>query len=228
MAISTKALAIGVVIGLMIGLAAGYFVTPKGVDVTALEKQISDLEKQVGTLQTQIKDKEATISSLESQVGSLEEELRTKTNQLNELQTKLNEKDDEITKLKTEVTNLKSQIADLEAQIEELEKLVPPSVKGEWNLITTFTGLTSKTTSLFRIPSGYWRINWQFTGPSLSIFSFSVYLEGETFYEESLMAMGPSKSDTTYLYLGPGNFYIEVEATLIEQWTLTVEAFIPD
>lgn len=221
-------LSIGLIIGLVIGLVVGYAFVSKSVDATALERQVNKLEAQV-------KDKDATISTLESQVSdlstqisNLQGELQTKTNQLGELQIKLNEKDAEITKLRTQITNLKSQIADLEAQIEELEKLVPPSVKGEWNLITTFTGSTSKTTSLFRIPSGYWRINWQFTGPSLSIFTFSVHLEGETFYEESLMAMGPSKSDTTYLYVGPGNFYIEVEASLIEQWTLTIEAFIPE
>ena len=45
-------------------------------------------------------------------------------------------------------------------------------------------------------------------------------------YIETLMTMGPSQSDTTYIYKGPGNYYIKVSAANIEEWTLTIEAFV--
>jgi len=130
--------------------------------------------------------------------------------------------------LQNQVADRDTQIASLQAQIEELEALVPPLTKGEWNAITTFTGSTSKTTELFHIPSGTWRINWTYTDGALAVFGFFVYPEGETvMYVESLSTMGPSQSDTTNIYEGPSNFYIKLSAANIDEWTLTIEAFIP-
>lgn len=222
MAISTKALAIGLVVGLVIGLVAGYFVAPTGVDVTALEKQISDLEKQVGTLQTQIKDKDTTISSLESQIGNLQEELQTKTNQLDELQTKLSGKD-------AQIADLEGQISTLQEEVNELKKLVPLYRKGEWNLIETFKGSSSMTTDYFYIAGADIRINWTWTSgvPKYAGFSFSLYKEGETIwtvFEFDLDSIG-----TTHVHnLKTANYYLEISEANIDEWTITVEVWIPD
>jgi len=67
----TKIGAVLLVVGLIVGLAAGYIVTPKGVDTTALEKQISDLQKQVGTLQSQRKEKDTQIATLQAEIERL-------------------------------------------------------------------------------------------------------------------------------------------------------------
>jgi len=150
----------------------------------------------------------ADTTALEQQISELE-------GQIESLQGQIEEKD--------------TQIANLQSQIEELESLIPPLRKGEWNVIATFTGSTDKTTELFHIPSGTWRINWTYTGGELAVFGFFVYPEGETtLYVESLATMGSSQSDTTYIYDGPGNFYIQLSAANIEEWTLTIEAFIPE
>ena len=174
-------LTIGLVLGLIGGLAVGYTVAPKAVDTdtTALEQQINQLQGQVSTLQNQIQEKDSQISNLTSQIA-------------------------------------------------ELEQLVPPLTKGEWNTIKTFTGSASKTTEVFYIPSETWRINWTYTGGSLAVFGFFVYPEGETvLFVESLSTMGSSQSDVTYIYEGPESFYVKLIVANIDQWTLTVQAFVP-
>ena len=145
-----------------------------------------------------------------------------------ELQQRVSDLEAQVATLQNQVADRDAQIASLQAQIEELEALVPPLTKGEWNTITTFTGSTYKTTELFNIPSGTWRINWTYTDGELAALSFFVYPEGETvMFVGSLYTTGPSQSDTTYIYEGPDNFYIELTAANLDQWTLTIEAFIP-
>lgn len=146
-----------------------------------------------------------------------------------ELEQKIGNLEAQVADLQNQIMEKEALIESLEEQIEELEALVPPLTKGEWNTITTFTGSASKTTELFYIPSGTWRIDWSYVGGTLAVFSFFVYPEGETvMFVESLSTMGPSQSDTTYVYEGPDNFYIKLTCANIDQWTLTIEAFIPE
>jgi len=143
------------------------------------------------------------------------------------LEQRISQLEGQVSTLESQIQEKNTQIADLQSQIEELEVLVPPLTKGEWNTITTFTGSASKTTELFYIPSGTWRINWTYTGGSLAVFGFFVYPEGETvMFVESLSTMGSSQSDTTYIYEGLGNFYVKLVVS-VDEWTLTVEAFVP-
>jgi len=156
----------------------------------------------------------ADTSKLEQQIDQLEDQVK-------DLRDQLESKEEQ-------VSNLQSQIFDLQLQIEELEELVPPLRKGEWNTIVTFTGSTEKTTELFHIPSDTWRINWTYTGWGSTLFGFTVYPEAKTIMcIETLMTMGPSQSDTTYIYEGPGNYYIKLTEVNAEEWELTIEAFIP-
>ena len=146
-----------------------------------------------------------------------------------ELEQQINQLEQQVTDLQNQLESKNAQISNLQSQIEELEALIPPLRRGEWNTIITFTGSTGKTTELFHIPSGTWRINWTYTGGELAVFGFFVYPEGETvMYVETLTTMGPSQSDTTYIYEGPGNFYIKLSAANIEEWALTIEAFVPE
>lgn len=76
MNVETKpALIIGLVIGLIGGLAVGYIIAPKGVDsdTTALEQQISQMEGQINTLESQIQEKDNQISNLTSEIAELEQ-----------------------------------------------------------------------------------------------------------------------------------------------------------
>ncbi len=111
------------------------------------------------------------------------------------------------------------------------ETFIPYLEKGRWNTIAVFKGSTDKTTELFYIPSDVWRINWSYTGEEYHSFGFYVYPKGEEFYIESLILFedeAGSKSDTTYIYEGPGYYYIKALCTNIREWTIIVEAFVPE
>mgnify|MGYP000197391508 CR=1 FL=1 len=218
---STKRSAIILIVGLVIGVTLGYIVAFQLIDTSGLEQQISQLEDQVNNLQSRLESKNTQISNLQSQISNLQNQLKNKNAQIANLQAQIKDKN-------MQIDALQDKIVDLQSQIEKLETLIPPLRKGEWNTIITFTGSAFKTTELFHIPSGTWRINWTYKGGELAVFSFFVYPEGETMYIETLMTMGSSKSDTTYIYKGPGNYYIKVLATNIKEWTITIEAFVPE
>jgi hypothetical protein len=101
----------------------------------------------------------------------------------------------------------------------------PSSEKeGKWSTLITFQGSTDKTTELFYVPSDRWRINWAYIGREYSYLSLQVYSEGEKYPIESVIATGPSKSDTTYIYEGPGNYYVKIRA-VVDQFKLIIDAF---
>ena len=193
----------------------------KNAQIANLQAQIKDKNAQINTLQGLLESKNTQISNLQSQISDLQNQLENKNVRIANLQAQIKDKN-------MQIDALQDKIVDLQSQIEKLEALVPPLRKGEWNTIITFTGSAFKTTELFHIPSGTWRINWTYKGGELAGFSFFVYPEGETMYIETLMTMGSSKSDTTYIYKGPGNYYIKVLATNIKEWTITIEAFVPE
>ncbi len=204
-------IAVGLILGFVLGFASSIF-TPKS--------SVTELRKEISTLQNQLHEKDSQITSLESQIGELKSQIST-------LKSTINEKNGEISHLTNLLKTKDSQISELQSQIEELEKLIPPLKKGEWNSIINFTGAAEKTTELFYVPSSNWRIKWSYEGGEWAAFSFYVYPEGEDiFYVESITAEGPSKSDETYIYQGPGNFYIRVVAANIEKWRLEIEAYI--
>lgn len=162
-------------------------------------------------------------------VGYIVAGVGTGAEDIADLQAEISDLEGQITTLQSQIDDKDSQIANLQSQIEELQQLVPPLTKGEWNTIITFTGSASRTTELFVIPSENWRINWTYTGGSLAVFGFFVYPEGETtLYVESLSTMGSSQSDVTYIYEGTDSFYVKLIVANIDEWTLTVEVFIPE
>jgi len=76
-----------------------------------------------------------------------------------------------------------------------------------WQTITSFSGSGDKNTSPFQISGTQFRLQWQYTTdiPQYASFSFFVYPEGETArYADSMSQDGLSKSDTEYVYHGPG------------------------
>jgi len=97
----------------------------------------------------------------------------------------------------------------------------------EWVTVKTFTGQTDKTTETFHISGAKWRINWEVEtkSPDLGVFVFYVYPEGGTGYKfiEQIMHSDGDYSDTTYMYEGNGSFYLKVETSNLESWTIEVE-----
>lgn len=107
--------------------------------------------------------------------------------------------------------------------------IAPTTVEAqdEWVQVKTFTGKGDKTTATFHISGSKWRINWavETKSPDLGVFVFYVYPEGETGYKfiEQIMHSDGDYSDTTYMYEGNGSFYIKVDTSNIESWTIEVE-----
>jgi len=101
----------------------------------------------------------------------------------------------------------------------------PVTPQKQWSVIDTFAGSTDKTTRVFEVPSGTWRINWTYTGGEFAYFSFFVFPEDETVgYVEFVQSSHPNGSDVTHIYEGPGGFHVKVNAANIDEWTLIIEA----
>ncbi|OLD02727.1 MAG: hypothetical protein AUJ07_08125 [Crenarchaeota archaeon 13_1_40CM_3_53_5] len=97
-----------------------------------------------------------------------------------------------------------------------------------WQTITSFSGSGDKNTSPFQISGTQFRLQWQYTTdiPQYASFSFFVYPEGETArYADSMSQDGLSKSDTEYVYHGPGGFYITVITANLQSWSITVQDY---
>jgi len=187
MSLSTKGLAIGLIVGLAIGLVLGYAITPKGADTSQLEQQISQLEGQVSSLQSQLNDKNTQIASLESQIASLQ------------------------------------------SQIEELEALVPPLRKGEWNLVDTFEGSSGLKTDYFYVAGTDLRISWTWTSSieEFAGFGITLYREGQDIYVEMFFDL--QEEGTTFAHsIRAANYYLDISAANLDQWTVAIEVFIPE
>lgn len=95
---------------------------------------------------------------------------------------------------------------------------------GVWREIIRFSGSADMTTQPVYVPSTMWRIRWSYGTSQYAAFAFYVYPLGETaIYVESVSSSTPSGTGTTYVYKGPGNFYLKILAANI-QYTIIVEA----
>ncbi len=209
-----KILVIMLILGLVFGLIGGYCIAPK-VDTPVFERRIAELEGQIGVLESQIKDKDQIISNLESQMVE-------KNATISKLQVKLDEKD-------AQIDNAEAEVSTLQEELNELKKLVPPYRNGEWNLIESFEGSSSLTTDYFYIAEAEIRVNWTWISEvsKYAGFSFSLYKEGEaswTAFEFDLDSTG-----TTHVHnLTTDNYYLEITEANIDEWTITVEIWIPE
>lgn len=102
----------------------------------------------------------------------------------------------------------------------------PPSYdRGEWVQIVAFNGSKSNTTEVFHVPHGTFRTHYSYSGGQWARFLYYVYPEdGE---EGHRIRPSGSKTSGSHIHDGPGTFYIKTIAGAVEEWTITVEAFIP-
>ena len=104
--------------------------------------------------------------------------------------------------------------------------------KGEWNSVKKWMDgySASMTTETFYVPSDTWRVVWAYNGPTdMGVFGFTVYPKGETvMYTEMLLDSGRENAGITYIYDGPGEFYIKVSAANLDAWGMTITAWVPE
>lgn len=100
----------------------------------------------------------------------------------------------------------------------------PPSKK-TWHTVYTITTGTSKNTSPFTIKGNQWRVVWdckssEGTPPT-------VYARPSNGYGSDKIATPNScpSNDTTYLYDGPGTFYLEISIWSSTTITVTIEDY---
>jgi len=97
--------------------------------------------------------------------------------------------------------------------------------QGEWKTIKTFTGIEGKDTEDFNVPANYWRIVYTINAESeqYASFSFFVYPSGETKSFVASVTFMKSGTDTTYVRVGPGSFWIRVLAANLRSWTIEAQ-----
>jgi hypothetical protein len=120
------------------------------------------------------------------------------------------------------------QIQTLEDQIAGLEGDLGTVKKGTWNVVESFGGSSGSTTEYFYVAGTELRINWvAYTGVEASIvFGISVYKEGQSEAYETFTNL--EDQGTVFLQnLEKGNYYLDVSADNADQWSITVETWIP-
>lgn len=130
--------------------------------------------------------------------------------------------------MQDQLTQKNGQIQTLQNQIVDLENDLGAVKKGEWNVVESFGGSSGFTTEYFYVAGTELRINWvAYTGVDASIvFGVSVYKEGQSEAYETFTNL--EDQGTVFLQnLEKGNYYLDVTEDNADQWSITVETWIP-
>jgi hypothetical protein len=128
---------------------------------------------------------------------------------------------DQLAQKNEQIQTLQNQIVDLETDLGTVKK-------GEWNVVESFGGSSGFTTEYFYVAGTELRINWvAYTGIEASIdFSISVYKEGQSEAYEAFTNL--DDQGTVFLQnLEKGNYCLDVSEDNADQWSVTVETWIP-
>jgi len=133
-----------------------------------------------------------------------------------------------LTGMQNQLAQKNEQIQTLENQIAGLEGDLGTVKKGAWNIVESFGGSSGFTTDYFYVAGSELQINWiAYTGVEASIvFSIYVYKEGQS---EPLEAFTNLQDEGTVFLqnIEKGNYHLDVSADNADQWTITVETWIP-
>ena len=133
-----------------------------------------------------------------------------------------------IVNLQSQLSQKGDQIRTLQEEIEELQDLLGPVKKGAWNTIATFGGSSGLITDYFYVAGTDLRMNWTcFAGAEESaVFSFHIYKEGQSECVEAFTNL--QDQGTAFLRnLEKANYYLHISEDKIDQWSITVETWIP-
>jgi len=133
-----------------------------------------------------------------------------------------------LTSMQSQLAQKNEQIQTLEDQIVELESDLGTVKKGAWNVVKNFGGSSGFTSDYFYVTGTELRINWiAYTGVEESIvFGISVYKEGQS---EALEAFTNLQDEGTVFLqnIEKGNYYLDISEDKVDQWSITVETWIP-
>jgi hypothetical protein len=133
-----------------------------------------------------------------------------------------------LTGMQDQLAQKDERIQMLQDQIAGLETDLGTVKKGAWNIVDSFGGSSGFTTEYFYVAGTELRITWiAYTGVEASIvFSIYVYAEGQS---EPLEAFTNLQDEGTVFLqnLEKGNYYLDVSSDNADQWSITVETWIP-
>jgi hypothetical protein len=121
-----------------------------------------------------------------------------------------------------------AQIQTLEDQIGGLESDLGTVKKESWNVVESFGDCSGLTTDYFYVAGTELRITWiAYTGVDASIvFSVRVYTEGQS--EPLEVFTNLENEGTVFLQnIEKGNYYLDISSDNADQWSITVETWIP-
>ncbi len=108
----------------------------------------------------------------------------------------------------------------------ELEKTM------EWITVKEFSGVNNKVTDTFNINGGKWRFTWEckedtrfgtgYGGMNI----FATPTESDYILIGESVFMGKCEGpDTTYVYEGPGEYYLDIDVANVLQWSVLIEDY---
>jgi hypothetical protein len=109
---------------------------------------------------------------------------------------------------------------------------VIPSVNAQnWQTVKVFngSGTVDQNTSTFTITSSHWRIRWSFNPypqyPSLTLFSFFTYHQGESLatVDQVMIFGGTPTNGLENVDQGSGNYYFRINVANTAGYTIIVE-----
>jgi hypothetical protein len=133
-----------------------------------------------------------------------------------------------LTGMQNQLAQKDAQIQTLENHIGELESDLGTVKKGEWNVVESFGDCSGLTTDYFYVAGTELRITWiAYTGVDASIvFSVRVYKEGQSEPLEAFIHL--ENEGTVFLQnIEKGNYYLDISSDNADQWSITVETWIP-
>jgi len=148
--------------------------------------------------------------------------------QTQDLENQINALQGQVSDLQNQIAQKDSQIQALQQQVSDFENLLGPIKKGDWNLIETFQGSSGLNTDYFYVGGTDLRINWTWASSveEYASFSISLYKEGQAIWTEWFFNL--QKEGTTFAHnIVQANHYLDISTANLDQWTVTVEAWIP-
>lgn len=133
-----------------------------------------------------------------------------------------------LTDMQNQLTQKDKEIQTLQNQISGLENDLGTVKKGEWNLVESFGGSSGFATDYFYVAGTELRITWvAYSGVDASIsFAVAVYKEGQSEPLDSFMNL--QDQGTVFLQsVEKGNYYLDISEDNADQWSITVETWIP-
>jgi regulator of replication initiation timing len=140
-----KTIAIGIVVGLLLGVVAGYGMSSSST--SSLQSQINGLKTEadkVPSLTQQITTLTNEKTTIQSQVSSLQTQVSTLTSEKTNLQSQVDSKNTQVTSLNNQINSLNAQITDLKSQTpQEVQVNVKSDIPANFQLISNNTFIDS-------------------------------------------------------------------------------------